>query len=265
MKKFTYDTIMVHAGTFHADDVMCVAICKVIKPTIRVERVFKVPEDVSETTLVADIGFGAFDHHQADVKLREDGHKRAACGLLLEAFGDIIFDEEEKSDFEKNIIYDIEDADNGIFRNPLSSMISKFNPTWIEDATYSSGFDDAVNLCIGIIKRYRLYSLANKMAKEEVNVVVETVNTKGLAVLKRYLPLHLFSDTAVKLVVCPSNRGGYNILTIKVSKDSFEDKISLPESWLENPPEGCTFVHRNRFIASFKTEHDAIVAANSIL
>lgn len=55
MKNFKYDTIMVHGGTFHADDVMYVAICKTIKPWIRVERVLKVPEDVPETTLVADI------------------------------------------------------------------------------------------------------------------------------------------------------------------------------------------------------------------
>ena len=281
MKNFKYDTIMVHGGTFNADDVMCVAICKVIKPWIRVERVLEVPEDVPETTLVADIGLGKFDHHQEDVKLREDGHKRAACGLLFEEFGDILFvDEDIKSEFERNIIYAIEDTDNGINENPLSSAITRFNPVLNDEEDVYDGFGDAVQLCVGIIRKYRLHSEANKSAKNKVDITlkinskvkdiltryaIKTVNSKGLVILSHYVPFNLFLDTGVKLIICPSDKGEYNINTVKVSKDSFEDKVPLPESWLENPPEGCTFVHKNRSIASFRTVEEAIIAANSIL
>ena len=75
----------------------------------------------------------------------------------------------------------------------------------------------------------------------------------------------MFVGTEAKLIVAPSNRGGWNILTIKVDKDSFEDVMSLPKEWLENKPEGCTFVHTARFIATFNTKDAAITAAKTVL
>ena len=67
--------IIVHGGVFHADDVFCVALARIINPDCEVDRVFKIPDgvDVNATsgTVVADIGDGIFDHHHGDL---HDGH-----------------------------------------------------------------------------------------------------------------------------------------------------------------------------------------------
>ena len=42
-------------------------------------------------------------------------------------------------------------------------------------------------------------------------------------------------------------------------------KQPLPESWLQEKPNGCTFVHANRFIAAFDTEANAVNAAKNLL
>lgn len=268
MREFNYNTIMVHAGTFHADDVMAVAIAKEINPNIKVERVFRVPDDVPTTTLVADIGFGEFDHHQPNAKLREDGNKRAACGLIFEQFGYLLFSEKGREYFEKSYIIPIEDGDNGNGTNPLSSIISAFNPFW--DSTdpvkeTQEGFDYAVELCRLIIRQTIMKSASMDRAESAVEKALKTMKPNGLAVLSSYIPPVMFVGTEAKLLIAPSNRGGYNILTVKVNKDTFEDVISLPESWVQNKPEGCTFVHVNRFIAAFDKLEDAVKAAESVL
>lgn len=256
--------ILVHAGTFHADDVMCVAIMKCINPDIQVERVFRVPEDIGTDVLVADIGLGKYDHHQSDCELREDGKKHAACGLVFRDFGKGLFPTEESAQaFIDRYIVPIEDADNGEAPNPLSSTIGAFNPCWDEPQD-GTGFDDAVEFCIGVLKRSIHRAEANHRAEVEVSEAVSN-SSDGVVILDKYLPTPNFIGTGAKLIVCPSNRGGWQLLTVKVEKDSFIDVISLPEYWLESKPEGCTFVHQARFIASFDTKEAAVKAAKSVL
>ena len=86
MKKFNYNTIMVHGGLFHTDDVMCVAMAHIINPSIKIERVFEVPENITDDCIVCDIGGGRYDHHQPDTEIRETGYKYAACGLFFRDF-----------------------------------------------------------------------------------------------------------------------------------------------------------------------------------
>ena len=52
-----------HAGVFHADDVFACAFLFLINSDLVVERLFKVPENISENTVVFDIGGGRYDHH----------------------------------------------------------------------------------------------------------------------------------------------------------------------------------------------------------
>lgn len=267
--KFNFDTILVHGGTFHADDVMSVALCEILNPCIKVKREFCVPDKLPETTLVADIGGGKYDHHQVDAKIREDGLKRAACGLIFEDYGHLLFSKNGYKIFEKNYIIPIEDIDNGVGGgNPLSSFISSLNPFWDSadpETETKEGFRKAVDFCKEIISRNIARDLAMGKAKTEVEEALKGVTDNGLIILKKYIPPIMFVGTEAKLLVMPSNRGGWNILTIKVDKDSSKDIICLPEEWLENKPEGCTFVHTARFIAAFNTKGAAITAAKTVL
>lgn len=75
-----YNKAFTHGGKFHADDVFSAALLKILNPEIQIERGFQVPENYDG--VVFDIGGGEFDHHQADARVRENGVKYAAFGLL---------------------------------------------------------------------------------------------------------------------------------------------------------------------------------------
>ena len=83
--------ISVHAGTFHADDVACVSICKMLNLNVEYDRITRVTDldDVlaDDNVIVADIGGGIFDHHGPAAKTRRDGGPHSACTLLWERFG----------------------------------------------------------------------------------------------------------------------------------------------------------------------------------
>ena len=72
-----------HGGKFHADDVFSAALLFYINPEITILRGNRVPDDFDG--IVFDIGRGAYDHHQRDSRVRENGVPYAAFGLLWEA------------------------------------------------------------------------------------------------------------------------------------------------------------------------------------
>ena len=263
--------IIVHSGVFHADDCMCVAIAKTINPDVIVER--KTLQQITEDdkndpeTIIADIGYGEFDHHQPDAKLREDGNKYAACGLMFEKFKLELFPDEASAElFRNRYIIPIEDADNGISSNPLSYVIIDFRP----DALNTSGvdmmykFNEAVDFIQKILERAIDQAKAATKAKKKIKFLEESA-INGLLVTEEYFPTPLLIDSSITLEVSPSLRGGYQLCTVKVAEGSFIDKLILPEEWLTNKPEGCTFVHQNRFIASFDDKESAVKAAMTLV
>ena len=90
-----------HAGKFHADDVFSAALLRIMNPDVIIERGNQVPEGYDG--LVFDIGYGEFDHHQADSPVREDGIPYASFGLLWRKFGKD-FLAEDAEEFEKSFI-----------------------------------------------------------------------------------------------------------------------------------------------------------------
>lgn len=259
--QFNFKKIIVHGGKFHADDVFCVAMAQILNPSIKVERVFKTEGLEDSKVIICDIGGGRYDHHQADAEVREDGHKFAACGLFFRDFGELLFPREEsKKAFHDAYILPIEDCDNGLSPNPLSVTISAFNGSWeTTPEERERGFADAVTFAKGILER----EISIMESKQKAETLVKDALAKsnnGLVILNQYLPTDMFVGTGAKLVISPSLRGGYQLLTVKKEVSSFEDVISLPKAWLEEKPAGCTFVHQARFIASFETKEDAIKA-----
>ena len=71
-----------HGEKFHADDVFSAALLFYINPKITILRGNRVPDDFDG--IVFDIGRGAYDHHQRDSRVRENGVPYAAFGLLWE-------------------------------------------------------------------------------------------------------------------------------------------------------------------------------------
>ena len=59
------------------------------------------PEDFDG--LVYDIGFGKYDHHQENRRVRKNGVPYAAFGLLWEEFGSEILGEKEAQKFDEGM------------------------------------------------------------------------------------------------------------------------------------------------------------------
>lgn len=252
--------IMVHAGIFHMDDVMCVAMMKLLIPSIQVERVNKVPESIPAGTIVADIGLGKYDHHQHDAKLRNDGMKRAACGLLFEDFGDLLFPSKISRDkFETEFIIPIEDQDNGGYRNPLSIAVKSMNPSWMSDKDENEAFNEAVDFVLSIVENEIKRAEAEVEAGKEAKDIIKNADDIRLVVLDRYLPISsILSDAGCMYMIFPSKRGGFCV-------NSMKNKTLLPYQWMNNPPEGLIFIHTEAFTSTFDTLEHAINAGKGLL
>ena len=259
------ETIVVHSGPFHSDDVAVVAMLLIAFPNAKVVRTFKPEEVAGKNVLVADVGLGRYDHHQEDCVLRPDGQKRAACGLVFQDYyKQIGFSEKSAEIFERMYICPIEDQDNGrkdedgnLIRNPLSEGIKSFNPSWNSNETVDECFMKAVSWCQQIF----LNELRRCRASEEAEAFLDKAifqKENGLIVLEQFVPTgSLKGKKDVKYIAFPSQRGGWEVQTN-------DRKVGLPKSWNEAKPKGCTFVHPNGFIARFVSLEDLKQALNPI-
>ena len=256
--------IIVHGGVFHADDVMTVALAQVINPDIEIERVFAVPKDLPEDVIVADIGDGEYDHHQADAKLRPNGQKYAACGLFFDDFWNRIFQTEEfKKKFEEDYIIPIELNDNGVASNPLSKMISSYVPVWNDPTPMDFAFTSAVCVVRELIYNAQAEESAVIAAKAKIDASLEESTNDGV-ILNTFVPWQSYIVPTNKRFVIYPSRGQWTLQSVPVTYGSFQCRTPLPEQWLEQKPEGCTFVHTGLFLAAFTNREDAIQAANNL-
>lgn len=91
-------------------------------------------------------------------------------------------------------------------------------------------------------------------------------SNRQVVVLDKRLPWYnTLIETEAQFVINPSNRGGYHLQCIPTKVGSNEFKLLLPSSWINTPPDGCSFVHRNLFIAVFSDLNYAIDAANDVI
>ena len=99
-----------HGGKFHADDVFSAALLLYLNPEIQIERGNQVPEN--QEGLVFDVGRGAYDHHQKDSRVRENGIPYAAFGLLWEVLGAEILGEDLAVQFDESFVQPLDQNDN---------------------------------------------------------------------------------------------------------------------------------------------------------
>ncbi|MHB8128900.1 MAG: MYG1 family protein [Mobilitalea sp.] len=253
------DCAFTHGGVFHSDDVFSAALLKIINPDIIIIRGFKVPENF--VGLVFDIGGGAYDHHQADNEIRENGIPYASFGKLWRDLGPELVGEIEAEKFEKSIVQPLDYTDNTGERNMLSSMISSFNPTWDDVTNVEEKFNEALDCATKYIQNKIKSCKSKERAKAIVEEALNSMDDNGIVVLPKFAP---WSDTLIpseaKLVIFPSQRGGFNLQVISKSFTSREPKVILPASWvsqkedvLRNVIPELNFCHTGRFLAAFDT------------
>ena len=278
-----------HSGTFHADEVMATVILLNKFDDIKLYRTNKVE---NSNAFAYDVGFGTFDHHQADFdKKRENGIKYASCGLIWKEYGLDIAEKlniENKQLFfdtvDKNIIMDIDRDDNGqMLKNEpeiklqnIPNLIGNFNPSWNDLSSETDCFLKAVSFANTIFNNIVKNILSKEAARKIVEEKIEE-STNRVLILDNYMPwkdIVLSSSNPkakdILFAIYPSKRGGYNIAATPITSGSFIIKKKFPSSWagLENEElqevsgiKTITFCHKNLFICACKTYEDAIKIA----
>ena len=298
-KNINEANLITHTGTFHPDDVFSTAFLSKIVDNpivIRVPNITIVPDNA----IVYDIGFGKFDHHGTDARFRNEPHqniKYSSFGLLWEEYGlnylkqqfpDINNHEKLYNKIVEKLVLQIDAIDNGYFPEikseysltDLDKVIDLFNKSWIEETDNDDNFVIAVSIASQILdrvlkKEYGLIIAANKI-DEKINTV-----ENNILFLEEYLPYQeaIFdsenpASKEIKIVIFPSNRGGYNIKPLTISKTSKELVVNFPKEWwglhdeeLANTSKipGARFIHLSGFLASADTKEAAYALANRAL
>lgn len=260
-----YKKAYTHGGCFHADDVCSTAFLRILNPELEVERVFRVPEGLEEDVLVFDIGGGQFDHHQRDNEVRPNGVPYAAFGKLVRAFGgELGLSSGSLEAFTKEIVEPVDATDNGGSPDPLSRVLSAFNPTWDEEADGTERFWEAVTLAEAFLRR-EINTLKSVDAAREIVLKAAEKSEGGVVVLEQYAPQDALQECPDALfVVYPSARGGWNIQTVPTKENPMVGRMLFPKEWLGNPDRslGMTFCHPGNFLASAETREQAINIAH---
>ena len=273
MEKFDFQQVITHSTVFHADDVFGVAFCRLIDPRIKVVRTLNIDgqllaaEADGEKALVFDIGLGKYDHHQPDKAMRADGvTPYCGFGLLWRDFGYLLCPEKEAwMKVDNTLVTKIDEADNGVQQNLLSSSIKVLNPNWNDTVSEDTAFFRAVDIAKTILKAHIDHANAAVEAKEAV-----LANYFGgeILVLDRYLPWAdvVLGDERLKDVlfaVYPSMRGGWNVQTVPKVPGSFANRMNFPEEWLghADPERGIRFAHTSNFLIACDTKEQAVKVA----
>ena len=182
----------------------------------------------------------------------------------------------------------IDGIDNGVFPKieaqykltDLDKVIDLFNNAWNEDKDNDENFLVAISVAEKIFDRMIIKEnakiLANKKVEEQINTVKD-----GILILDEYLPYQeaIFASKnprakEIKVVIFPSNRGGYCIKPITISEDSKELLVNFPKEYCGLHDEElikvsgiktARFVHASGFLACSETLDDAILLAENAI
>ena len=176
------NTILIHDGRFHADDMMFAAMAAtVVESTGKeayIKRVSKAPEEYSENILVGDIGYGVYDHHTSNEGVASVGCDKntedrtvSAAGLLYDDIKDILFPGESETKLVFHALIDIiEHCDNTSDSNTFSDAINYLTP--IDESKLDESSMVVIKFCKDIIKGF---IIAHKKEQEGKSWVVPKV------------------------------------------------------------------------------------------
>lgn len=287
--------LITHDGKFHPDDVFSTVFMSKYIENPCLYRIGVGPVE-NTNAIVYDVGFGEFDHHGPDAKIRPNSNlKYCSFGLLWTEYGkdyltknNYEYVDELYSTIEEVLVKQIDGIDNGVFPEinaeykilDLDKIIDMFNPTWEENPDTDISFANALNTAEIIFDNVIRTEYSKIKATQKVLSKIPTVKD-NILILDEYLPYQHAIFTSedplakeIKVIILPSNRGGYCIKPITISEESKELLINFPKEYRGLHDEELAnlsgiktakFVHSSGFLASTKTLEDAILLAHKAL
>lgn len=210
-----------------------------------------------------------YNHEKADQQEHSAFTKLAQLVLADET-------EEVQDELMQIVLIPLAMQDNGIEVNGYTPrsfpfpFVHAFNGAWDEDGSPVAQYDrfmQAVDIVRQVLERIIVRTRSKFAASAIVNEAIAN-STDGVVVLPRFAPWQDYvmqandGQPTWKLVVFPSNRGGYMLQVVPKEAGSFSSWVSIPESVKDC--EGFVFTAHGAF-AGFNTCEQALVAAKMIL
>jgi uncharacterized UPF0160 family protein len=284
----TITHLVTHSGGFHADELLSSAVLTRLFPQADVLRsrdrqlITPAPDKI-----IYDVGgdYDAtaqlFDHHQRPSPLRDDGQPFSSFGLIWAHYGraylaamDVPTDDIEAihTKFDTKFVLPIDLLDNGAIEpsvaGPLSiltlpALLGSLKPVF--DDMSPTADDDAFFAALPIARTFVEAQIRGLAAKARAGGIVlnaiAAAGTSPILELPMGMPYRAALDQTgsdhILFVVHP--RGGdWTLGGIKLSQDTFEQRVDLPAAWagltdaaLEDASgvKGAKFCHNARFIA----------------
>jgi uncharacterized UPF0160 family protein len=276
----------------------------------------------NEDCIVLDVGgefdpkLNNYDHHQASFWLRNIKSEilYSTAGLIWKDYGYALIHSiiPDANDYYQDCIYNkiyediisiIDAHDNGNFeardriltKNKsainIASIVSMFNPAWEDDTATDDykqkedkAFEEAVNICMSIIKKYVERMYGELQAEEYVREQFAKFSVYDeILVLDKFVPWKkaLIEENKVlgengyrfKVVVYP-NKTNTQYIAEAVKNPDGTDKFLFPKNLRGEPKEtltvltGCKsieFVHRTGFLAVFNDKQELINFVDKVL
>ena len=285
----------VHNGVFHADEVFGVAFMLDTIDDLEIIRTGD-EEVLKSCEIVADVGGGKYDHHQADKVLRTDGIPYCAFGLLWQDFGikylqkqfPALEDPKEQQAVVDKLAYEfitqIDAGDNGVDVNTytipvttISSVISSFMPYGGTTEEVEEGFKEAVAFARRFFYKQVRKAVGYYFDRTYIKTCLETqpIEACHLLVLEETVgwkePLvQLDTEEKVYFVVFEDLSGSWRVQTVPKALTGFAARYDLPSTWAglredelskATGIEGCIFCHPSLFICGNQTKEGAIAMA----
>lgn len=288
----TIHTLLVHPGTFHADDAFTAAGFRLLVPGVKILRKEPTQEELDDPEIaVADVGgiydpaTNCFDHHQPvgseGDRIPRPTHVNerpmAAFGLTWETYGEQIVAAlaptanaaEVAIRVKSALVLHIDAEDNGMRANTysVSLLISRINS---DPGTPEENFEAAYELAGQVLKR-EILAHARNIEREHL-VVTAIENAKdGVIRFEEFIVWKRMASMApnVYFAIYPSNRDGWVLECCPPPEEFMQQKLPIPRWAIENQTLrrnfGIIFAHANQFLVVCKTIQDAENLAAEIL
>ncbi len=274
-----------HDGSFHADEIMAIAIIgRLEKGNIEIIR-SRDPEVLKRADILVDVGMvydeekDLFDHHQRG-GVMVDGRQYASAGLVWKHFGLELLDTEVSNKkladkawelIDKRLISGIDRIDLGEKADgftTISHLIASFNPHPMDTGVdVNECFGQALALAREVLDREIKRAVYDAVGSEEIEDAALTARG-GVATLKRLLPwtevITEFRFPNIKRVMWPDPEKGQWI----VQQTRWAEP--MPEAWRGlstadlikvSGLDSAVFCHPSGFIAGFRDKKDADMAS----
>lgn len=273
-----------HSGTFHADDVLAVALVRTfVDPFARVIRT-RDKAQLSGCDIVVDVGGEydpdrrRFDHHQATYA----GPMSSAGMVLAWLVSKRVLTDEFGALLRDRVVDYIDAVDTGRRAPDLdvpcfARIVEAIGQGCDSPDEQLAAFERCVGIGCELIRGLEAGHARMVAARDVVRRAMEDAVVAGRSVLllDRYVPWKPVyfamggEHHPTDYVLFPSEDATWKLVAIPPTQGQFEQKRPLPKSWaglmgsdLEAATEvpGSIFCHKNRFIAVFASREGAIEA-----